>query len=868
MNRKILAAAFAVAITLSAAASAPAAVNLKHYLLSGWSGTVVPKLDTTTTYFSCAVTNPLLPGNFYWNMSGANVGDESTSGAFDVTFYLDGALKQMSAAGPTGTVFIVPNQGPLNNPQGGRHIVSSWIDAFHAVAETDETDNVQGYPYCWAGIQLSVGSPVVHDAPPPAQGGWDHNVVGSLWYNCSGFKFSLSPICDWTVVSIYSDDPTADYDLRLHEDNGDIPTLGYATSIAGSFRGAARVDALVMRNEDLFSAPIMNAGVLNLADDTADFTMDLDEGGEIAFGAQETITMAAADRVCLRQLAEATDLALTTSIYVNADPAVGELNAAIFDPDAEPAALDGGAMASGVTAVDGRLRLDLVLTPGDTYGIVVWRDPEDGSGPWEFTLKTGTTPADLVPDAGTWYAPLVPTNSLVKPGNPAYLPAELDADYTYLNYRFINDGAAAAKNPGVDVDLDGTPVIESSLGYSVADGEAVEYNSVFYPPSPWEIDGGRHTLAMVLDPDGKITEKDETNNVWGYQLCWKPSNLHYGAIAQYTSAPPPMYGGHGEVTETVPLYNCSGFRLPVREVDPDGWWRAAALYSTHQDHDLRLHEGFVGNQGGFEGALATSSLPLDRLDFVIANLNEVPDEIYDVSVFCPGTAEPTWGYYIQSMASTWVANDIGGIYGPFDIYNPSLFNLLEFHIPAGDVAVRLLSGSPTMDWGIAIFPPNGEFMTLDDAMAAAWGNGPGKDVWVSAEVPADGYCCVMVWKAGGDQLNEQTDYRIWIEPGFTDVVPGSPAPLVTSLGPVHPNPFNPRTTVEFELARAGRTRLAVYDLKGALVRVLADAELPVGSHEAVWDGHFSDGRAAPSGVYVLRLEAEGALDSRRISLVR
>ncbi len=147
-------------------------------------------------------------------------------------------------------------------------------------------------------------------------------------------------------------------------------------------------------------------------------------------------------------------------------------------------------------------------------------------------------------------------------------------------------------------------------------------------------------------------------------------------------------------------------------------------------------------------------------------------------------------------------------------------------------------------------------------------NGPGNDVWITTELPEQGYCGLMVWKAGGVGLNDEAQYRIWIEPGLTDVEPDVPPLPVTALASVHPNPFNPHTTVCFDLAQDRRTRLAVHDLTGALVRTLVDADLPSGSHQAVWDGCRADGRAAASGVYLLLLEAGGVRDSRRVSLVR
>jgi hypothetical protein len=97
-----------------------------------------------------------------------------------------------------------------------------------------------------------------------------------------------------------------------------------------------------------------------------------------------------------------------------------------------------------------------------------------------------------------------------------------------------------------------------------------------------------------------------------------------------------------------------------------------------------------------------------------------------------------------------------------------------------------------------------------------------------------------------------------------------PGAQVTQLRlyPNQPNPFNPMTTIRFDLPAAGQVRLAIYDLAGRLVRVLVEGEIPAGSHEAVWDGRDSTGRSAPSGSYLARLVAGGKVEGVRLSLVR
>jgi hypothetical protein len=99
---------------------------------------------------------------------------------------------------------------------------------------------------------------------------------------------------------------------------------------------------------------------------------------------------------------------------------------------------------------------------------------------------------------------------------------------------------------------------------------------------------------------------------------------------------------------------------------------------------------------------------------------------------------------------------------------------------------------------------------------------------------------------------------------------------VPDLGPARnvlhasaPNPFNPRTTIRFELARAGRTTLAIHDLTGRRVRTLvAGEQLSAAAHERSWDGRDDAGRPVAAGVYVCRLETDGFRAMQRMTLVK
>lgn len=96
---------------------------------------------------------------------------------------------------------------------------------------------------------------------------------------------------------------------------------------------------------------------------------------------------------------------------------------------------------------------------------------------------------------------------------------------------------------------------------------------------------------------------------------------------------------------------------------------------------------------------------------------------------------------------------------------------------------------------------------------------------------------------------------------------GAAEPSAFRLEAPHPNPFAGWTTLAFELAEPGPVRLAVYDVRGREVAVLAEGPLPAGAHTVAWDG-TAGGRTLPGGVYLARLEAEAGQATVKLTLLR
>ena len=117
------------------------------------------------------------------------------------------------------------------------------------------------------------------------------------------------------------------------------------------------------------------------------------------------------------------------------------------------------------------------------------------------------------------------------------------------------------------------------------------------------------------------------------------------------------------------------------------------------------------------------------------------------------------------------------------------------------------------------------------------------------------------------------DVRLW-KPFNAKLIAGaeflgySRSVVESGLGDPFPTPFNAEVTIPFTLVEAGPVQLAVYNLLGQQIRVLADGWLDVGAHRVRWDGRTAAGVESASGVYWAVLQAGGAVQTAKLALIR
>ena len=91
---------------------------------------------------------------------------------------------------------------------------------------------------------------------------------------------------------------------------------------------------------------------------------------------------------------------------------------------------------------------------------------------------------------------------------------------------------------------------------------------------------------------------------------------------------------------------------------------------------------------------------------------------------------------------------------------------------------------------------------------------------------------------------------------------------VTKLLGNYPNPFNPETTIKFQLHQTQQVELAIYNVKGQLVKILVNENLPQGLHNITWKGNDEQNRTVATGIYFYKLATPETVQVHKMILLK
>jgi len=834
----------------------PDPADLLPYLATGWDYPLVPRSTNDATVNSAEVSDTL-PGNAtgtYWNIFGHNQGEATTGVGFWAWLNIDGEYTANAYWGAIGAggLYYGPNRGPVY-VQGGRHSFTCRHDATDVVAETLENNNVFGRQFIWTPATVTPGAIAWRPGPPDDTGGWDEVTSGSSYYNCDGLRMATGTGW-WHAIAVWADSDDDDFDCRLHTASTGAEN-GFATYLAYSTQGAGSLD-FVVTNRNMVSDANWDVGVLSWVGDG--YYRAYHASSQIlAFGDSVTVAMDTNQPILLREFYLSADNLGPVSVTASCDPDAGPVRLLVLNRDFTYGTPSSGSqVGSAWTDATGFARVSSDLATAGWYGIVVYRNQAGGLPTRDVTIEISTTPPDLLPwtPAG-WYAAITPRPAF--DGTNVWCPQpdtlHSTPGATYLNIAATNAGPVPSSLPTNEFFDD------NYLGYvswgTLAPGAQVSYNwSHAFGFAP-----GRHVLSMRVDPAQEIEETNETNNIRGEQWIWSPYRLTPPGSA-VRGAPPVSTAGWNDITTGEGLwYNCDGLRLMGTG---GGYWKAIAILpAADSDFDLRLHPCGTGAKSGFATSLVGSFLGGTTTEYVLVDYNSVAWSNFDVGILRWSGAG---NYRVQSGASTYHGNHPTGYWGPFAVPTGGLVSMHEYWFGPESYTVSLENLS-SADLAVAIHRAGDAYQNRNEAVVIADLGLAGEDEEASFDVGAGTYYCLVVYRQ--DQGGGEAPFRLHIANSLTPVVEEG-TPQVTRLAGAWPNPFNPQTTVAFDLARADHARVVVYDLQGRAVRTLVDEDLPAGRHAAVWQGEDDRGRGVASGVYFARLEATSGGGLVKLVLVK
>ncbi len=115
---------------------------------------------------------------------------------------------------------------------------------------------------------------------------------------------------------------------------------------------------------------------------------------------------------------------------------------------------------------------------------------------------------------------------------------------------------------------------------------------------------------------------------------------------------------------------------------------------------------------------------------------------------------------------------------------------------------------------------------------------------------------------GEDMVHGPVSYHVSYNNGQN---PGTPdIPITIGIEKIFPNPFNPSTTISYILEEDATVKIAVYNLKGQIVRQLHSGDRIAGSHRIEWNGSDESGLPCSSGVYTVKVQIGANVYTRNV----
>lgn len=295
---------------------------------------------------------------------------------------------------------------------------------------------------------------------------------------------------------------------------------------------------------------------------------------------------------------------------------------------------------------------------------------------------------------------------------------------------------------------------------------------------------------------------------------------------------------YSALPDPIPLILATSRNGNCYVLKPDGSIQA----TVETDHEIQTGISFLDMEGDEQPAYIS-----------FGNINGELYLVYPMS----GTSLPGFPVELGSaIVSTPVFADVNGD------------NIMDIITATVDGKVHIISmdGTPVVTGGIPTpYTITGELTVIDtdqdNDLEILVGTDQGL---VNLDIKTQGTIPAGMWA---------TDRGNFTRTGFMEsqvtLATGSETSLPNkfTLHPAEPNPFNPSTTIHFDLPKAQNVNLIVYNILGQPVTELLNRPLDAGYHQIRWNGNTRNGKTAASGVYFIRLTGDASRQSRTIKVL-
>jgi hypothetical protein len=288
-----------------------------------------------------------------------------------------------------------------------------------------------------------------------------------------------------------------------------------------------------------------------------------------------------------------------------------------------------------------------------------------------------------------------------------------------------------------------------------------------------------------------------------------------------------------------------------------------------------------------------------------SDTSQVVNEQVSISGICTGASSMFGGFFLgtpkgKAFSGVYVFDSSHNVHVGDSVIVSSVVNeyygLTEMYLP-DYVRDNFLPGSPALQpvavepwvlttpspgdtaeaWEGVLVKLNGVKVATAPSIYGEWIVRKGADS-VTVDNRSGGYTYVAT---PGDSVNVaglvDYNYDVWkLQPRTnTDIVVLHYGAVEEETTPLHfaalrnfPNPFNPKTAIEFGIPSPVHVKLDIYDVNGRLVRNLIDEVKTTGTWQVQWNGNDSAGHAVATGVYYCRLEAGSRVEMKKLVLVK